>query len=66
MSKWDTWYDALPEHTKQSLSKQPIWHDVDLIKAAVIGAVIGFLLGFVVGYDVAFEPVVTTFKPLIG
>jgi ElaB/YqjD/DUF883 family membrane-anchored ribosome-binding protein len=45
MNKWTAWYDSLPEHTKQYLKTQPIWHDRDLAKAAAVGAVVGFLIG---------------------
>jgi hypothetical protein len=45
MNKWTAWYDSLPEHTKQYLKTQPIWHDRDLVKAAAVGAVVGFLIG---------------------
>lgn len=44
-SKWDTWFDNLPESTKTYLKNQPLWHDSDLFKAAAIGAVVGFLIG---------------------
>lgn len=37
-----------------------------MIKAALLGAVIGLIVGIVVGYQWAWEPVVRTFKPLIG
>lgn len=43
-----------------------IWTDVDLIKSAVLGIVLGFAVGFLVGYEVAWEPVINTFRPLIG
>jgi ElaB/YqjD/DUF883 family membrane-anchored ribosome-binding protein len=45
MNKWTAWYDSLPDHTKQYLKTQPIWHDIDLAKAAAVGAVVGFLIG---------------------
>lgn len=44
-SKWDLWYDSLPEHTKIWMKNQPIWHDSDLYKACAFGAFIGFLIG---------------------
>jgi hypothetical protein len=47
MSKWNTWYDNLPEHTKQYLKSQPIWHDIDMWKAGILGAVVGFILGVI-------------------
>jgi hypothetical protein len=46
MNKWDAWYDSLPEHTKQYLKTQPLWHDIDLAKALGIGLVIGFIIGW--------------------
>jgi hypothetical protein len=45
LSKYDAWWDSLPENTKTYLKSQPIWHDSDLFKAAAIGAVVGFLIG---------------------
>jgi ElaB/YqjD/DUF883 family membrane-anchored ribosome-binding protein len=45
MSKWDQWYDSLPEHTKRYIADQPLWHDIDLAKAAAVGFVVGFLFG---------------------
>lgn len=66
MSKFQDWYDQLPEQHKQYLEKQPIWHDRDLIKASIVGALVGFLLGIVVGYELGFQPVVNTFRPLVG
>ena len=47
MNKWDTWYDSLPEHTKQYLKAQPIWHDSDMWRAGIFGLVVGFLLGVI-------------------
>ena len=45
MNKWNTWYDSLPEHTKQYLKTQPLWHDRDLGKAFAFGILIGVILG---------------------
>ena len=45
MNKWTAWYDSLPEHTKQYLKSQPVWHDGDLLRAGIFGLVIGFILG---------------------
>jgi hypothetical protein len=45
MNKWDRWYDSLPAHTKKYLEKQPVWHDRDIFKAAVVGFIIGLILG---------------------
>ena len=47
MSKFQTWYDSLPDHTKQYLKSQPIWHDSDMWRAGIFGLVIGFLLGVI-------------------
>ena len=48
MSKWDLWYDSLPDHTKIYLKNQPIWFDRDLYKAFAVGMLIGFLVGVIV------------------
>ena len=45
MSKWQDWYDSLPESTKEYLKKQPVWYDIDLAKAFLIGIIIGLVLG---------------------
>ena len=47
MNKWDSWYDSLPEHTKQYLKAQPLWHDSDMWKAGLFGLIIGFILGVI-------------------
>ena len=44
MSKW---FDSLPEHTKEYLRNQPIWHDSDMWRAGMFGLVIGFILGVI-------------------
>ena len=46
--------------------KRAIWNDYDLIKAALFGAGIGLVAGVAIGYEWAWQPVVNTFKPLIG
>ena len=46
MNKWNAWYDSLPNHTKEYLKTQPLWHDRDLAKAFAVGAVIGFIIGW--------------------
>lgn len=66
MSKLSDWYEDLPPNHKEYLKNQPIWKDKDLYKFAAGAAIIGFIIGFLVGYEVAWEPVITTFKPLIG
>jgi hypothetical protein len=43
-SKWDIWWENLPEHTKTYLKNQPLWHDSDLAKAFAVGIVVGFLI----------------------
>jgi hypothetical protein len=48
MNKWTAWYDSLPEHTKQYLKTQPLWHDIDMVKAAIFGIVVGFILGVMI------------------
>ena len=45
MSKFQTWYDSLPDHTKQYLKSQPIWHDRDMWKAAFLGFAVGLIIG---------------------
>ena len=45
MSKWDDWYDSLPEHTKIYLRNQPLWHDRDLFKAFAAGILLGCVIG---------------------
>jgi hypothetical protein len=45
MSKFQTWYDSLPEHTKTYLKSQPVWHDRDMWKAGLLGLSIGLILG---------------------
>ena len=44
-SKWDLWWDSLPEHTKEYIRNQPVWHDRDMVKAGVIGAIVGLVIG---------------------
>jgi hypothetical protein len=44
MSKW---FDNLPEHTKEYLRNQPIWHDSDMWRAGMFGLVVGFILGVI-------------------
>ena len=46
--------------------KQAIWNDIDLIKASLVGSAIGLVVGIAIGYEWAWQPVVKTFKPLIG
>ena len=45
MSKFQAWYDNLPDHTKQYLKRQPVWHDKDMWKAGLLGLSIGLILG---------------------
>lgn len=66
MSKYQTWWDSLPEQTKTWLKNQPIYREKDLYKSLAIGAVVGFVIGFIVGYEAAWKPVIQTFRPLIG
>ena len=62
----EDWWDRLDPKTKNYLKSQPIWHNADMIKSAAIAGVIGFMVGVVVGYEWAWNPVIQTFKPLIG
>jgi len=48
MSKWDTWYDSLPAHTKAYLKNQPLWYDIDMFKAFVVGIFVGTLIGLAI------------------
>jgi len=48
MDKWTNWYDSLPEHTREYLKNQPVWHDIDLVKAGLVGFVIGLIFGLTV------------------
>jgi hypothetical protein len=45
MSKFQTWYDSLPAHTREYLKTQPVWHDSDLGKAFALGIIIGVMIG---------------------
>ena len=44
-NKWEAWYNSLPASTKEYLSKQPVWHDRDLVKALLTGIIIGIAIG---------------------
>ena len=44
-TKLEQWYDSLPQHTKEYLKKQAVWHDVDMFKAFAVGAFVGLLMG---------------------
>jgi hypothetical protein len=46
--------------------KTTIWNSFDLIKAALVGSIIGLIAGLITGYQWAWQPVVNTFRPLIG
>ena len=48
MSKFQLWYNSLPEHTKTYLKNQPLWHDRDMAKALVLGMAIGLVIGAIV------------------
>jgi hypothetical protein len=48
MSKYQQWYDNLPSNTKIWLKNQPLWHDVDMVKALCFGIFVGFLVGVLV------------------
>lgn len=47
MSKWSEWHDSLPENTKIWLKNQPLWHDIDLVKAFLVGAIVGLVLAVI-------------------
>jgi len=44
-NKWDLWWDRLPEHTKEYIKNQPVWHDRDIYKALAIGFFVGLVVG---------------------
>ena len=46
MNKWNEWHNSLPQHTKEYLKTQPLWHDIDLAKAFGFGALLGFFIGW--------------------
>ena len=48
MSKFQAWYDSLPEHTKTYLKNQPVWHDRDMWKAGILGLAIGLVIGVII------------------
>jgi hypothetical protein len=48
VSKFNDWYESLDTHTKIYLDKQPLWHDQDLLKAALIGFILGIVLGLTI------------------
>ena len=48
MNKWDKWYNSLPEHTKQYLKGQPLWHDKDVAFFCSIAMAVGFFFGYLV------------------
>jgi len=48
MNKWDSWWDSLNPSTQAYLKAQPIWHDIDMFKAAAFGAFLGFIIGVIV------------------
>ncbi len=47
MSKFQTWYDNLPENTKRYIDAQPVWHDSDMWKAGLLGVAIGLIIGVI-------------------
>ena len=47
-TRWSDWYDSLPQHTKEYLKKQPVWHDSDLFRFMFFGFVIGVLVGIII------------------
>ena len=44
-SKWELWWDSLPESTKTYLKNQPVWHDRDMFKSLALGIMIGLTIG---------------------
>lgn len=47
-NKWELWYDSLPQHTKEYLKKQPVWHDRDMFKAFAVGVLVGLIVGVII------------------
>ena len=60
------WYNDLPENTKTYRDSQPIYYGRDVLKSSLIGAAIGLVIGILIGFELAYQPVITTFKPLVG
>jgi hypothetical protein len=48
MNKYDIWWNSLPQHTKDYIKKQPIWHDRDIFKALALGMAMGLVIGAIV------------------
>ena len=48
-SKWSNWWDNLPEHTKEYLDAQPIWHNKDMLICASVAFVLGLIVGGFIG-----------------
>lgn len=46
--------------------KKAIWYDSDMVKVAFYSVAVGFIVGIVVGYELGVQPIVNTFRPLIG
>jgi len=62
----DDWWERLDERTKTYLKKEPLWHDIDLVKAMLIGAAIGFFVGIGVGFEWGHEPAKQQNNYLVG
>jgi hypothetical protein len=44
-ANWQAWWDSLSPQTQEYLKAQPLWHDIDLAKALVLGLILGFTIG---------------------
>jgi hypothetical protein len=66
MNKYEVWWNSLSPQMQEYLKKQPLWYDRDLYKFLAIGTLFGFIVGIIVGYEWAWQPVVKTFRPLLG
>lgn len=48
MNKWQQWYDDLPNHTREYLKTQAVWHDSDMWKAGLFGFALGIIIGAII------------------
>lgn len=48
-NKFNLWWDSLPDHTKEYLNGQPIWHSKDMVVLGIAAFTIGCLFGTMFG-----------------